>query len=210
MTTDSREDHWRQVYRGKDSEELTWYQERPAVSIELIERARRSGDLDPPIRLIDVGAGASTLEDYLVSDESFALTALDITDAALQRTRQRIGSKADRIDWVEADVTDDLDDLEPFDIWHDRAVFHFLTEAKDRRAYLQNLGRLVPEGYAVISTFSLEGPETCSGLPVRRYSADSLAEALGEAWRLLTSRREDHPTPWGGTQNFVYGLFARS
>lgn len=209
MTTETPQDHWRDVYDGKDSQELTWYQERPSISLELIDRARREREFGEALRLIDVGAGASTLEDHLVGDETFELTALDITDAALERTRQRIGPNADQIQWVEADVTDDLTDIGPFDLWHDRAVFHFLTEAGDREAYLRNLKRLVPNGFAIISTFSLDGPETCSGLPVRRYSARKLATELGDDWRLVASRREDHPTPWGGTQNFVYGLFAR-
>ena len=211
MERQERKEHWEEVYQNKSTDELTWYQRRPEISLELIERAASEGDDGVKVRLIDVGAGASTLEDHLVDDKRFELTALDIAGSALERIRERLGPvKSAKIDWKTADLTDDVSPLGPFDIWHDRAVFHFLTDPADRAAYRGNLQRAVPSGgHAILSTFSLEGPEKCSGLPVRQYSAETLSEELGPDWRLLESHREDHPTPWGGTQNFVYGLFRR-
>jgi SAM-dependent methyltransferase len=211
MSQTERREHWEGVYRDKPTDRLTWYQERPTISLELIDQAVAATEGEGKHRVIDVGAGASTLEDHLVERSDVELTAVDIAPAALERMRERIGPEAaEQVDWVVADLTEPLGDVGPFDVWHDRAVFHFLTDPDDRRAYRQNLERVVgPGGHAVISTFSLEGPETCSGLPVRQYSPETLAEELGDGWRLLESRREDHPTPWDGTQNFIYGLFVR-
>lgn len=221
MDTERPREHWENVYSKKETDELTWYQERPDTSLELIDTALGEqadggpGERSQAVRLIDVGAGASTLEDYLAGREDFRVTAVDIAPSALRRTRERLRAKAgesavEGVRWRVADITEPLEWLGDFDLWHDRAVFHFLTDAPEREAYRQNLQRAVPSGgHAVISTFSPEGPEKCSGLTVCRYSAEALSEELGPDWKLLESRREDHPTPWGGTQNFMYGLFRR-
>ena len=207
--TEKNKQHWEDVYSDKSTDELTWYQRKPEISLELIDEAANSMDKDR-CRIIDIGAGASTLEDYLVKDSRYDIAALDIADSALARTRERLGDEAAaKINWLVEDITQPVD-LGTFDIWHDRAVFHFLTQPVARQRYLQNLNRTVSVGgYVVISTFSFEGPDSCSGLDVQQYSPKTLAEQLGEKWELKQLRREDHPTPWNGTQNFIYGLFVR-
>lgn len=208
-STEADRRHWEDVYTNKATDELTWYQPRPDISLELIEEASGVA-MDGPVRVIDVGGGASTLVDYLLEEGGYEPAVLDIAPAALERARERLGERADRVDWVVADVTEPLDALGAYDIWHDRAVFHFLTGPEQRAAYLSNLrDHLEPGGFAVMATFALDGPETCSGLPVQRYSAETLADEFGEAFELVESRREQHPTPWGGEQSFVYGLFRR-
>ncbi|MFW5966653.1 MAG: class I SAM-dependent methyltransferase [Persicimonas sp.] len=204
MTTQT---HWQDVYQGKSPDEQSWYQRRPDVSLELIDEVATGES----VRLIDVGGGASTLVDHLLDRDRFEVTVVDIASAALEATKERLGGRAGAVEWVVADVTEPLEMDGPFDLWHDRAVFHFLTDERDRDAYLANLERVVaPQGRLVMSTFAPWGPETCSGLPVRRYSPESLGEELGRGWRLVDSRREEHQTPWGGTQAFIYGVFERA
>ena len=202
--------HWQSIYEKKEPDEQTWYQREPKISLELIEMARERGEYGEASRLIDVGAGASTLVDHLLEKGGHAITLVDIAASALETTRARLGDEADRVTWEVADLREPLDLEGPFDIWHDRAVFHFLIDEAHRQQYLRNLeGLTEPGAHLVLSTFGPQGPETCSGLPVRRYSATSMGEALGEGWQLIEERMEDHPTPWGGEQQFAYGLFER-
>ena len=166
MSTDTRK-HWQDIYQKKSPDEQTWYQRRPDISLELIERAAGEGTT----RIIDVGGGASTLVDHLLEREGFDITVVDVAPAALEASRARLGDDADRVEWVVADLTEPLQPDAPFDIWHDRAVLHFLRDPDDRRAYLDNLERhLAPDGHVVLSAFDVEGPEKCSGLPVRQHS----------------------------------------
>jgi ubiquinone/menaquinone biosynthesis C-methylase UbiE len=190
------------VYTSKRPDEVSWFQAHPEISLELIARA----DLHAGARIIDVGGGSSTLVDALV--ERFEVTVLDIAGAALQHAQDRLGAAAARVSWLEADVTRAALPAARFDLWHDRAVFHFLVSAEDRAAYVSLLrAALKPGGYALLACFAPDGPARCSGLEVRRYDAAGLRDALGTGFGLLEARGETHLTPTGGEQPFVYALF---
>ncbi|HEY1992028.1 MAG TPA: class I SAM-dependent methyltransferase [Gammaproteobacteria bacterium] len=199
-----RQRHWEQVYREKAEDAVSWFQARPQVSLELIRSCTAAADA-----VIDVGGGASRLAEQLLAAGYADLTVLDIAEPALRRVRERLGPDASKLRWLTADVTR-WRPLRQYALWHDRAVFHFLTEAADRAAYLANLrAGLRPGGHALMASFALDGPERCSGLPVRRYSPESLTLELGQGFRLLASRSEDHLTPLGRVQRFQYSLLAR-
>lgn len=201
-----RQSHWQQVYTTKHENEVSWFQERADISLAMIAAAGATRDS----AIIDVGGGESHLVDALLQDGYRALTVLDISAAALQIDQQRLGSASARVDWIVADVTT-WQPQRRYDIWHDRAAFHFLTEPADRAAYIARLGQaLVPAGQAIIGTFALDGPEKCSGLPVQRYDAASLAETLGSDFRLMETRHEIHRTPWQSTQAFQFSRFQRA
>ncbi len=192
--------HWDSVYASKKENELSWTQVEPALSLALIAEVCPSG------RVIAVGGGLSPLAERL-ADRGYTVTVLDISGAALARARERAPKHAARIQWIEADVTR-MPDLGTHDVWHDRALFHFLIDAADRAAYVALLKRTIPMGgYAVIATFAPDGPEKCSGLPVRRYDAAALQAELGPEFRLVKSVPETHRTPWGGRQPFQYSVF---
>jgi SAM-dependent methyltransferase len=194
--------HWENVYASKCDAELSWTQAEPTTSLALIAEACSAG------RIIDVGGGTSLLAERLL-DRGYAVTVLDISQAAIDRARQRLGERASEVGWLVADVTAEPD-LGTFDLWHDRAVFHFLTASEDRAAYGALLAGTIPVGgHAVIATFALDGPEKCSGLEVRRYDGRALAAELGPGFRLLKSVPELHRTPWDTTQSFQYSLFQR-
>jgi SAM-dependent methyltransferase len=184
---------------------MSWYQANPEYSLALLDAAGATRDS----RIVDVGGGASRLVDCLL-DQGFAdLTVLDIAQGALVRARQRLGDRAGAVQWIEADVTA-FEPSERWDIWHDRAVFHFLVQAEDREAYRRTLNNsLVPGGHAIIATFGPEGPTRCSGLDVVRYSASGLLTELGPGWELVGEREELHLTPGGAIQEFMYGMFRR-
>jgi SAM-dependent methyltransferase len=195
--------HWESVYQSKNDTEVSWTQADPATSVSLIREARRA-----PGRVIDVGGGTSALAGRLL-DLGYSVAVLDVSPTALSRAHERLGPRGDGVEWIVADVTKNPD-LGTFDVWHDRAVFHFLTEAADRAAYAGLLSRSVPVGgHAVIATFAPDGPEKCSGLPVRRYDAKGLAGALGADFELRKSVSQTHHTPWGKPQSFQYSLFRR-
>lgn len=201
------QEHWETVYTSKSDAELSWTQAEPTTSLALIEGVCPAGRA-PAGRVIDVGGGTSLLAERLV-DRGYAVTVLDISQAAMDRARLRLGSRASEVGWIVADVTT-VPDLGTFDVWHDRAVFHFLTAAADRAAYAALLARTVPVGgHAVIATFALDGPEKCSGLEVRRYDGRALAAELGPRFHLLKSVPELHRTPWGAAQSFQYSLLER-
>jgi SAM-dependent methyltransferase len=196
--------HWDTIYRSKPPHELTWFQREAAqVSLALIRRV--TPDLNA--RLIDVGGGASTLIDGLLASGYRHLTVLDLSPAALDLARRRLSATAADVAWVEADVlTVDLP-ANAFDVWHDRAVFHFLTSAADRARYIERVRQAVKAGgYVLVATFADDGPTRCSGLPVTRYSATALHQEFGSGFRLVESVREKHVTPSGATQAFVYCL----
>ena len=195
--------HWEGVYRTRRPGEASWHQENPALSRELI---RRTG-VSPAAPIIDVGGGASRLVDYLLADGFTDITVLDVSAAALRQARERLGPAAERITWVEADITT-LVPCRHYQVWHDRAVFHFLTHAEDRPRYVSILrAALASHGDVVIATFGLDGPERCSGLPVQRYSATTLAAELGTGFALMGEEREPHITPAGTVQQFQYCWF---
>ncbi len=195
--------HWEAVYRTRRSGEVSWYQENPARSRELI--CRTGASLGASI--IDVGGGASRLVDHLVADGFTDNTVLDVSASALRQARERLGAAAARITWIEADITTFVPPRR-YRVWHDRAVFHFLTELQDRQRYAGVLrAALAPHGDVIIATFGLSGPERCSGLPVQRYSASTLAAELGSGFTLMAEEAESHVTPSGAVQLFQYCWF---
>jgi SAM-dependent methyltransferase len=205
MPIDQRQAHWDSVYATKKSDEVSWYQARPGVSLEFIGRAVRSKDA----RIIDVGGGASRLVDALLDDGFQRVTVLDISPEALARAEERLGDRARLVTWIAADISRWTPPA-PFDIWHDRAVFHFLVSLEDRRAYRTALAAALPlGGQAIIGTFASDGPEKCSGLPVARYEPETLGAELGPGFRLVESTHEDHPTPAGKVQRFQFSRFVR-
>jgi SAM-dependent methyltransferase len=200
-----RADHWNCVYTTKSERDVSWFEPLPVTSLEMLEAA----GLTPESCVLDVGGGDSHLVDALAARGVHCLAVLDVSGAALGRAQARLGPAARSPIWIEADVTSEWS-LEPMDIWHDRAVFHFLTAADERARYTQHLlATLKPGGSAIIATFALDGPEKCSGLPVRRYSPERLAEELGPAFELRDARPHVHTTPWGSTQSFQYSRFVR-
>jgi trans-aconitate methyltransferase len=206
MSDASRQAHWDNVYTTKGEREVSWFQENPAPSLELIAAKGLSVDA----AIIDIGGGASRLVDDLLARKFRRITVLDLSGAALGAAKERLGERGADVKWVVADVTK-WDPTGTYDLWHDRAAFHFLTEAGDRVAYLSRLKMAIkPGGYVIIATFAPDGPERCSGLPVVRYDAESLSETLGDEFVLLKTQRHLHPTPWGSEQRFQFSLFRRA
>jgi SAM-dependent methyltransferase len=207
MTEDtSRKAHWEGVYAQKEPTGVSWYEAVPAASLALLEAAG-AGVEDP---LVDVGGGASTLVDHLLARGHRRLTVLDLAGGALARAQERLGGEAARVEWVAADVLDWRPEPHAFRFWHDRAVFHFLTDEATRAAYVATVRHaLAPGGQLVLATFAPDGPERCSGLPVARHDAASLAAALGAPFSLEEERREEHLTPGGNVQRFVFTRFLR-
>ena len=205
METATRQEHWQNVYTKKAENEVSWFQENPAPSLELIAQVGATS----ASAIIDIGGGASRLVDKLVERGFKDITVLDLSEAALEAAKGRLGGRAAQVHWIVADATV-WEPQKAYDIWHDRAAFHFLTEDRDRAAYVARLeGALKVGGYAVIATFALDGPERCSGLPVVRYDPVSLGQTLGRAFQLVDTRRHAHATPWGSNQSFQFSVFRR-
>lgn len=201
-----RQSHWQTVYSTKTEAEVSWYQETPAPSLELLALAGAGKDS----AIIDVGGGASRLVDRLVADGYGDVTVLDLSSAALATARDRLGDAARKVAWIAADATTWAPGRQ-YDVWHDRAAFHFLTAPEDQGAYVQRLaGGIGIGGHVIIGTFAVDGPEKCSGLPVARHSAESLSAILGPGFALIDNRRHAHATPWGSTQSFQFSTFRRS
>jgi len=201
----NRREHWERIYTHRAEREVSWFEALPAVSIEMLDAAGVTRESC----VLDVGGGDSRLIDHLAARGLPCLAVLDVSGAALARARARLGDLADAPVWIEADVTGDWT-LDPMDVWHDRAVFHFLTDSHDRAQYVARLrGVLKAGGTAIVATFAPDGPETCSGLPVVRYSPDSLGRELGPEFTLVEARRHLHTTPAAATQAFQYSRFVR-
>jgi len=200
-----RRDHWNRVYQTKSPDSVSWYQPRPDVSLELIAASGIAKDAG----IIDIGGGASVLVDDLLELGYTNLAVLDLAGAALSACRARLGVRAAAVEWFEADVTA----FEPphrYALWHDRAAFHFLTDAGDRAGYVATLRKtLKPGGAVIIATFALDGPPKCSGLDVMRYDERSIARELGGEFELRDVRRETHITPGKAEQRFSYFRFER-
>jgi SAM-dependent methyltransferase len=193
--------HWDKIYTQKAPDQVSWYRPHLEASLALIEETGAG----PSASIIDVGAGESTLVDDLVARGYSNLTVLDISQAAVAASRKRLGDAAERVHWLIADITHA--ELEPsaYDVWHDRAVFHFLTSSADRIAYVSQVVRAVRHGgHVIVSAFGPEGPTRCSGLEVVRYDAESLHAEFGSNFRLISSSRQLHETPFGTTQQFLY------
>ena len=206
MTTD-RARHWEQIYRSQPAESVSWFEAAPTTSLALLDRA----GLDPQSSVIDVGGGASRLVDQLLARGVHRVAILDIAPAALDLARARLGKGAASVTWMAVDVLTAPLPPAAYDIWHDRAVFHFLTAAADRARYVAQLTHaLRPNGQIILATFAEDGPPRCSGLDVVRYAPDALARELGPGFNLLESLRVAHPTPRGATQSFLYTRWART
>ncbi len=200
-----RQRHWESVYSNKGEQQVSWFEAFPEVSLRMMESAGLATDTC----VIDVGGGDSRLVDQLAARGLDCLAVLDVSGSALKRARSRLGSAASVPIWIEADVTSDWS-LKPMDIWHDRAVFHFLTAPEDRHRYRSRLLAILKQrGTAIFATFALDGPDRCSGLPVQRYSPATLAEELGPDLQLLEFVPHVHTTPWGVAQSLVYCRFQR-
>ena len=193
--------HWEEVYTANPVTEVSWFQEHSELSLRLIEGT----GVAPTGRIIDVGGGASTLVDDLLAHRFQDITVLDISAGALHAAQERLGPRASEVTWLEADITTVSLPCDSYDVWHDRAVFHFLTRATDRQRYVQAVRQSVkPGGHVIVATFAADGPLRCSGLDTVRYSSGSLHAEFGEAFELLESAREMHETPFGTEQKFIY------
>jgi 2-polyprenyl-3-methyl-5-hydroxy-6-metoxy-1,4-benzoquinol methylase len=204
LAMDARE-HWERIYDGKALEQMSWHRAHLETSLALIERV--AGDRSAAI--IDVGGGASTLVDDLIARRYRNITVLDISQPAIEIAKKRLGDDSGLVRWLNADVTEAVFSEPSYDLWHDRAVFHFLAKPEERRAYVRNvLSAVKPGGHVIVATFGPEGPNKCSGLDVMRYDAASLTEELGARFRPTESFTEMHRTPAGATQQFLYCVWA--
>jgi 2-polyprenyl-3-methyl-5-hydroxy-6-metoxy-1,4-benzoquinol methylase len=200
MTVQSK-DHWENVYTTKAADEVSWFQEHAALSLKLIQEA----GVPLTASIIDVGGGASTLVDDLLASGYENVTVLDLSGAALATAKARLGGRAADVQWLDANILDAELGLNTYDLWHDRAVFHFLTSEQERCAYVRAVLRAVkPGGLVIVATFAEDGPSKCSGLPVMRYDAKELHAEFGEPFVLLGHEKESHHTPGGNEQKFVY------
>jgi 2-polyprenyl-3-methyl-5-hydroxy-6-metoxy-1,4-benzoquinol methylase len=197
--------HWERAHINTDPIGQTWYQVKPDVSLAQI----KSTGISKESKIMDVGGGISTLVDYLLEDGFKNVTVLDISPEALKYSKERLGDQADKVIWLEDDITNISLDCK-YDLWHDRALFHFLTKKEDRKNYIASLKKsLKPSGHVIISTFSLSGPKKCCGLKVKRYSSELLQKELGTCFSLVESVIETHVSQTGYKQDFLYCRFTR-
>lgn len=193
--------HWETVYHTKDSAQVSWYAPHLETSLQLIKRLAPSTQA----KILDVGSGASTLPDDLLAAGYRQLSMLDISKQALEITQTRLGEQAEQVQWLVGDILEIEFAPQSLDVWHDRAVFHFLTEKAQRERYVQQVLHAVkPNGHVIMATFGTEGPKQCSGLEVMRYDSHSLHDEFGATFRLLDSLTVKHQTPTGMTQQFIY------
>lgn len=203
--TVERKEHWDVVYGEKSEAQLSWHQDDPRLSLELIEMSGATANSSA----IDIGGGTSRLASSLLAMGLHDITVLDLSQVALDTARNRLGQAGEKVKWISADITSWVPDRY-YDLWHDRAVFHFLVDPAERAAYLKSLSRAVSVGgHVIIATFAPDGPEKCSGLPVVRYSPSDLAEILGESFEIVAHRHHLHQTPSGKRQSFQFSLFRR-
>ncbi len=206
MKAAERKAHWERVYATKAEAEVSWFQEDPRPSLEALARIGAG----PGAAIIDVGGGSSRLVDRLIQQGFEDVTVLDVSAAALEAAKARLGETAGKVCWIVADATE-WAPQRTFDVWHDRAAFHFLVDLDDQAAYVDRLRKALRRGgHAIIATFAPDGPERCSGLPVARHDAESLGAALGPEFLLVESRRHDHRTPSGAVQRFQFSVFRRA
>lgn len=205
MSVSERQAHWQSVYQSKGEAQVSWTQFDPQPSLGLIEKFAKERSAS----IVDIGGGASRLVDALLARGFAAITVLDLSDAALQSAKARLGEQGASVRWIAADATS-WQPPQAFDIWHDRAAFHFLVEENDRAAYIDRLHAGVRAGgHAIIATFAPDGPEKCSGLPVQRYSPESLSKTIGSAFELVEHQGHCHVTPWGAAQSFQFSVLRR-
>ena len=198
--SEQRKSHWEHVYSTMDPTKVSWYQGAPKESMRMIAAT----GVAPHAAVIDVGGGTSTLVDNLLDTGFDDITALDVASAALAHSRARLGDAASTVTWIEQDVLH-FKPHRPYKLWHDRAVFHFLTDKDQQRHYVEVLEKAVePGGHVILATFGPDGPERCSGLPVQCYSTDQMADVLGPRFELRAHDLEEHNTPTGSVQQFLY------
>jgi ubiquinone/menaquinone biosynthesis C-methylase UbiE len=201
-----RKKHWQNIYSEKSPLEVSWYQKEPKLSLEFIHESGVRKDE----AIIDVGGGASVLVDYLYEENHTNLSVLDISGNALTRAQERLGDSAKNIDWFESDITE-FNRPHQFSLWHDRAVFHFLTDELDRKKYVNILNKgLRSGGHLIIAAFAIGGPEKCSGLEIVQYDSSKLLAELGECFHLVEERGEIHITPGNKDQEFMYFHFIKT
>lgn len=201
-----KKSHWENVYQQKSADDVSWYQKQPAISLQLIHNTGLARDA----ALIDVGGGASVLVDYLIKEGYRHPAVLDISANALAVAKQRLADQADRVEWFVSDVTQ-FQPPHPFQLWHDRAVFHFLTDKADREHYIKVLNNTLPSGgHLIMAAFAIGGPEKCSGLDIVQYDADKLMAELGEGFELIEEKSELHITPADKEQKFAYFRFLKT
>lgn len=197
--------HWEKIYQTKLPTEVSWTQQVPESSLRLLH----SFKLRPDAPIIDIGGGDSKFVDYLLEENFQDVTVLDISESALSRAKKRLGEKAKRAKWIVSDITEFVPEGK-YDLWHDRATFHFLTTEEQVQRYVTTAIRAIADGgYAIISTFSKSGPDRCSGLEIRKYSEELLQEQLARGFRKLECFTEDHVTPFGTVQNFLFCGFQK-
>lgn len=202
----SAKSHWEEVYRTKSPDQVSWYRPHLDVSLRLIAEAAPSRDS----ALIDVGGGEATLVDDLVAQGYGDISVLDISGEAIEVAKARLGDAAKAVHWIAGDITSCDLPINRYDLWHDRAAFHFLTDVAQRRAYVRQVARAVkPGGHVIVATFGPDGPEKCSGLDVVRYDSDGLHGEFGPRFQLLEHLTEVHETPWGAPQSFLYCFYRK-
>lgn len=205
MTNSNRRAHWENIYQTSGERKVSWFQENPAPSLELIALTGAT----PSSAIVDIGGGASRLVDSLLAQGYRDITVLDLSPSSLAAAQERLGKDAGRIKWIVADVTT-WQPSHRYDIWHDRAAFHFLNSEEEQAAYVACLRQaLKVGGHAIIGTFALDGPEQCSGLPVTRHSAETIGALLGPGFKVVDSRRHQHITPWQSVQNFQFSTLVK-
>lgn len=198
--------HWEQVFKTKAPDSVSWFQTHANQSLEFIHQTKLGKDA----AIIDIGAGASQLVDALLAEHYTNITVTDLSSTALALSKQRLGAKANTVHWIECDITQVDFPKHQFDIWHDRAMFHFLTHSTDRHAYIEKLMHAIrPGGHVIIATFAKNGPLQCSGLPTMQYDPDTLHAELGSSFSLIACKKETHHTPFGTTQEFIYCHFRK-
>lgn len=203
MTFDAKE-HWENIYQTKKSDEVSWYQEKPKTSLSLIYET----NVDKDAKIIDVGAGASKLVDNLLALSFRNITILDVSSTALDKVKKRLGDKANKVKWIASDLRE-FETNDKYDLWHDRAVIHFLTDEEDIKKYVELARRYLKlNGFLIVSTFSEKGPKKCSGLDIKQYSEDSVKKLFSD-FEHIKSFEEEHLTPWGTGQIFIFSVFRK-
>ncbi len=202
---DNRKEHWEKIYASKNFEETSWYQSIPEASLNLIESLGLARDAG----IIDIGGGNSYLVDNLLELGYTNLNVLDISEKAIENVRTRLGKKSDKVNWIVSDASEYKSDKK-FEVWHDRAAFHFLTEDEKIQSYIKNLkNSLEKGGYFILATFSEKGPLKCSGIEIKQYSQEDMRRLFEKDFEAVRIENMDHATPWDATQNFTFGLFRR-
>ena len=200
-----RKKHWENIYQTKELKDVSWYQPTPQTSLDLIKKF----DVSITSKIIDIGGGDSFLVDHLLELGFQDLTILDISEAAIERAKTRLGAKAKSVKWLTEDVLNFIP-TEKYDFWHDRAAFHFLTKQEEIDSYVEIANSFIQkDGFLVIGTFSEQGPKKCSGIDIKQYSEESLSRCFEDAFQKLEGIHIDHPTPFGTVQNFVFCSFRK-